>query len=536
MRAAAYCRVSTGRQADGDLSLPDQQRQIEAYCRRKGWHLVRVFVEPGASARDDERPIFRAMIAEAVSGARPFDHVVVHSLSRFFRDEALGELYVRRLRKHQVSLQSVTQEIGSDPLSDLARRVVGLLDEHTSKETAKHTLRSMEENARQGYWNGSRPPFGYCVISAGTKGIRTKKKLAIDEAEAEVVRRIFALYLEGEKGSGPMGLKAIAAYLNVEGLRMRGRLLSLRLIHLILCRETYTGKHYFNVVDSKTRKVKPRAEWVEVSVSGIISPKMFAAAQKRLKSRDPRKSKPRVSGSPYLLTGIARCSECGGAMTMATGKSDRYRYYKCSTFMRMGRTACAGRVMPMEKLDQLVIELLQKKVLVPGFLKQTIATHRRRALAAGTNDRELLDAEVAATAAEAAVDRLFQLVAGGLLSAEDQDLKRHLGEAQAGREAARQRLLEARAAAAPAIPSPSGAQIRALAELIRGKLGEPGVNARKAGIELIVDKVVVEHDTVTLMGNARKLAILAASLDETGVIGFMAVWRPREDSNLRPTV
>lgn len=531
MRAAAYCRVSTGRQADGDLSLPDQQRQIEAYCRRKGWQLVKVFIEPGASARDDERPVFRSMIAEAVSAGHPFDHVVVHSLSRFFRDEALGELYVRRLRKHQVSLQSVTQEIGSDPISDLARRVVGLLDEHTSKETAKHTLRSMEENARQGYWNGSRPPFGYRVVTAGTKGIRTKKKLAIDAAEADIVRRVFALYLTGENGSGPRGLKAIATHLNAEGVSVRGRRLSLRLVHLILSRETYAGRHFFNVTDSRTRQTKRCSDWVEVRVPAIVDEKTFAAAEKRLKNRDPRKARPRVSGSPHLLTGLARCARCGGAMTMASGKSGRYRYYKCSTFIRVGPTGCAGMVVPMHKLDELVIDTLRERVLSQEFLKATITEHRQRALAVGTKDRELVDAEAAASRAEAAVDRLFQLVAGGVLGAEDPDLRRHLSEAQALREAASQRLLEARAAAEPAIPDPTNAQIRALANLISGKLKEPGIEARKAGIQLIVDKILVDRDTVKLIGNARKLATLAANLDETGVIGFMAVWRPQRESN-----
>ncbi len=480
---------------------------------------------------NDERPVFRAMIAEAVSASHPFDHVVVHSLSRFFRDEALGELYVRRLRKHQVALQSVTQELGSDPLSDLARRVVGLLDEHTSKETAKHTLRSMEENARQGYWNGSRPPFGYCVVAAGTKGIRTKKKLAVDEAEATIVRRLFTLYLEGESGSGPMGLKAIATYLNAEGLRIRGRRLSLRLVHLILSRETYAGRHFFNMEDSRTRRAKSREEWIEVRVPAIVDARIYAAVAKRLKSRDPSKAKPRVSGSPYLLTGLARCAECGGAMTMAAGKSGRYRYYKCSTFMRVGSTGCSGQVVPMGKLDRLVTDLLRKRVLSFPFLKATIAAHRKRALAVGSNDRELIDAEAGAANAEIAIDRLFKLVAGGVLGPEDPDLRRHLSEAQAMREAARQRLLEARAAATPSIPDPSGAQIRALADLIRGKLNEKGTEARKAGIQLIVDKVVVDHGTVNLIGNARKLATLAANLDETGVIGFMAVWRPQRESN-----
>jgi site-specific DNA recombinase len=44
-RAAAYIRVSTGKQAEGELSLPDQKRAIEAYCEQRGWTLVKEYVD-----------------------------------------------------------------------------------------------------------------------------------------------------------------------------------------------------------------------------------------------------------------------------------------------------------------------------------------------------------------------------------------------------------------------------------------------------------------------------------------------------------
>ena len=51
-RAAIYVRVSTSRQAEHDLSLPDQIAQCRAYCERQGWDVAEVFSEPGASALD----------------------------------------------------------------------------------------------------------------------------------------------------------------------------------------------------------------------------------------------------------------------------------------------------------------------------------------------------------------------------------------------------------------------------------------------------------------------------------------------------
>lgn len=60
LRAALYLRVSTARQAEHDVSIPDQKRQGEAYCQSRGYQLVETYVEPGASATNDRQPGRRA--------------------------------------------------------------------------------------------------------------------------------------------------------------------------------------------------------------------------------------------------------------------------------------------------------------------------------------------------------------------------------------------------------------------------------------------------------------------------------------------
>jgi site-specific DNA recombinase len=59
VRAALYLRISTGRQADSDLSIPDQRRQAKAYCASRGWEIVADFVKPIVSATDEGRPEFQ---------------------------------------------------------------------------------------------------------------------------------------------------------------------------------------------------------------------------------------------------------------------------------------------------------------------------------------------------------------------------------------------------------------------------------------------------------------------------------------------
>ena len=111
---------------------------------------MREFVEPGATATNDNRPAFQALIDFACGKDKPIDTVIVHSFSRFFRDNYDLEYYRRRLKCHGVSLVSITQEISDGPEGDLLRTMVTSFDAYSSAENGKHTLRAMRENARQG--------------------------------------------------------------------------------------------------------------------------------------------------------------------------------------------------------------------------------------------------------------------------------------------------------------------------------------------------------------------------------------------------
>src|SRR5664280_873474 len=209
MIVALYVRVSTARQAEKDLSIPDQLRQTREWCKAKNHQIAIEYIEPGASATDDKRPVFQQMMTEACQNPSAFDAI----------EFGLCE---RRLKKFGVSVVSITQETSDDPTGQMVRQIFKVFDEYQSKENGKHTLRAMKENARQGYFNGSTPPYGYRVKEVEKQGNKGKKKvLDIDTAEAAIVNSIYQLYLTGYNGRS-VGVKSIAAYLNDRGITMRG--------------------------------------------------------------------------------------------------------------------------------------------------------------------------------------------------------------------------------------------------------------------------------------------------------------------------
>ena len=368
MQAAIYARVSTARQAEKDLSIPDQLRQCREYCDKRGWRVIYEYIEPGASGTDDNRPVLQDMISAATSRTKPFDVIVVHSHSRFFRDFVLSGLYERRLEKHGVTLVSITQDFGTEPTGRFVKHLVNAFDEHSSAENAKHVRRAMLENARQGFFNGARPPFGYRAAVVEMRGEKAKKRLEVEPNEAQVVRLIFRLYLHGN-GKGPMGLKAIVTHLNERGLRTRGgHAFTKSIVEAMLRRTSYIGQHFYNKSDRRRTKSRTSEEWVAVPVPEIIDPDVFVQAQRELARRAPAATPPRIVNGPALLIGLAKCAKCGGGMTLSTGKGGRYRYYACASRTLKGTSRCDCRNIPMELLDGLVLDQLATRVFEPSRL------------------------------------------------------------------------------------------------------------------------------------------------------------------------
>ena len=250
-----YLRVSTGRQAVNDVSLPSQRDIATTHCATNNWIVVGEYVE-AATATDDRRPVFQQMIDFACDPDKPFDVIVCYAFNRFYRNIVDMELAIKKLRKHGVEVVSVTQPTGDDHSRELVRQLIGVFDEHTSREISKNTTRAMRESAKQGFWNGATPPLGYKIVEAEKRGLKIKKKLAIDDVEAETVRLIFRLYLEGDGTTGPLGVKENTKWLNSHGLRTRrGSNFGVGPVHKILTNACYsTGLWPYGKRDFRNEK------------------------------------------------------------------------------------------------------------------------------------------------------------------------------------------------------------------------------------------------------------------------------------------
>ena len=537
-RAAVYARVSTSRQAEHDLSIPDQLAQARRYAEQHGFEVVQEFVEPGASATTDKRPIFQAMIAQACSGERPFDAIIVHSLSRFARNALDSGLHERTLKKHGVTVLSVTQDFADDPNGKMMRHIISAIDEHQSAENAKHTLRAMKENARNGFWNGSQPPYGYCVVEAERRGGKSKRRLKIAPKEAEVVRLAFRLYLHGDGVRGPMGIKNVVSHLNAKDLRNRNcNRFSIQFVQEMLRRTTYVGKHYFNRTDSHTRRLKPRDEWVEMDVPALIDENSFNAVQQQLARRNPKKTPPRRVNSPVLMTGLAYCGSCGGPLRLRTGKSGAYRYYTCARRADLGTSACKGHTIPMPLLDGLVIEQLCTKVLEPTRLRSVMAALISRA--SSTNVRhgtELRALKAEKRKVDVKIDRFYEAIEGGNLAVTTSLTKRQSKLEQDREQIIRLMAMKERRLNQP-IQKLTQRDLEGFSSAVKVQLIEGNPAFRKAYLQLFIERVDVGDEEIRISGSDLALMSAAANHDNESVPTvptFVQDWRARRDSNPRP--
>jgi hypothetical protein len=176
-----------------------------------------------------------------------------------------------------------------------------------------HTARGMRENARKGYFNGSRPPYGYKVEKTADDRGNQKGILVPDEKEAQQIRRIFDIYVKDNQGA-----VEIAKILNGDKMFRRtskktGKPTRWNATEVLRVLEntTYIGRYVFSRFDAKNKVVRPKSEWVIVSVPPIIDEDTFEAAKKLRRSKVKEWKNGRVYDGPLLLVGMLKCGKCG---------------------------------------------------------------------------------------------------------------------------------------------------------------------------------------------------------------------------------
>ena len=296
--------------------------------------------------------------------ALPLEAVIVHSRSRFFRD-MYGTLHYERMLR-----QAGAELFDHQPATDDGRPVAEEPDFDDGRLAGECQAYEPDDEGERAAGGSSTAPGRPSAIRwfLPIPGPRARSASSWPSMTwRHQVAPNFDLYRHGLDGK-PMGMKAIATHLNAAGTLMRGRPWRIQKLHDLLGDPTYRGEYRYNMRDSRTGLLRPESEWIRYAVEPIVNAETFEAVRRIREGRDPNGEAPartRTLTLPTLLTGLLSCEHCGKAMTLATGKSGRYKYYKCCNKMSIGPAVCQTPNLPMEKLDRLILERLVNKVLTP---------------------------------------------------------------------------------------------------------------------------------------------------------------------------
>jgi site-specific DNA recombinase len=529
MKAVLYCRVSTGKQFEKNLSIPDQLKQLREYCESQGYEIHKEFVEDGASATDDRRPAFQEMIAEAMQKDCPFSVILVLTTSRFFRDAYLAKFYKRKLKKRGIKVKAIHQPVSEDPSGELVENIFEAFDQHESQMNAFHTLRGMRENARRGFWNGSTPKFGFqCEPTTDERG-NVKKRLALNLSETPTVQEIYERYLSLE------GAKQIAEMLNRKGATYRDRPWTKNSVLNILSDPAYRGTFYFNKFDHKTGTPKPKEEWIEINIPPIVVDQVWERAQVIRREREPNITNPAITGSKTLLTGICFCGNCGRGMQMETGKGGNYVYYNCRGYVRSGKSTCCGQRIPAQELENAVLNHMSHRLFTKERIKRILAgviSKSKSVIRGSDNLRNRLAQE--RKDIEKRLQHQYDAIERGLVST--YDVSERIRELKKKRDQIDDQLKKAQVPVAP----PSVFTDRSI-ENFQSNVKYFFLNSdrdfTKRYLKLFINRITVTGGQVRIEG--KPAAILATMQSKTavgnGVPTAVIDWLPGQDSNLQPS-
>ena len=368
-RAAIYARVSDKSQDEDDkTSISEQTGEMEAYCEQKGMTITARYQEVGRGW-SKKRPEFQRMLADA--RRERFDTIVCWKSDRLSRGMYPAAALMEVVEAHQIQLEAVMDAIDMKTFGLMA--AVGKIELDNFRERSSMGKRG---SAKQGRIPISNVPYGYCIGEDG--------RPEVVEAEAEVVRRVYRMYVRDGKGA-----PAITRQLNADGvpLAKEGKRWYDGTIHRILSNETYKGTWWYG----KARYVsteegvqvydQPEDEWIAVPFPPLVDDETWEKARVLRRKRWTKAG--RNTKVFYLLQHMMRCAECGFLMggsantkkeVKRNGKLYKYeldpprRYYRCYGYQQMRLQCRAKPMIRAERLESLVWGQVKNALENPGLI------------------------------------------------------------------------------------------------------------------------------------------------------------------------
>lgn len=358
MKIAAYCRVSTEKEAQID-SLEKQIEFFNEFTKKNGYELYKLYADEGISGKQiKHRKQFQQMMQDAK--AKKFDKVVVKDVSRFARNTVDLLQSVRELKSYGVQVDFLNNGEVMEGGSEFILTILGAMAQQESANMSKRVKFGKDITAKKG-----RVPnlvFGYDKIPD------ERYTLKINEEEAKIVKEIFESYVY--KG---IGTTKIAWNLNDRGIRTKktkSKWVQTSIVRM-LKNPIYTGRvtnKKSEVTDfiTGTRKELPEEEWivVEKPEMRIISDELFNRAQELLEQRSNEfKLNNKREKTEYVFSTLIYCKHCGYSFRRIkrkyTADGPEYIRWVCSGRNSMGVNHCPNTTVIDEEelLDAIKIYL-----------------------------------------------------------------------------------------------------------------------------------------------------------------------------------
>ena len=369
LRVAAYCRVSTLLEQQESSFEAQKSYYTEMISANPNWKMAGIYADDGISGTDmRKRDEFNRLLQDCENGK--IDLVLTKSISRFARNTADLLNAVRLLRTKEIAVYFEKEHINT--LDDTGEMLVTILASQAQEES-----RNLSENTRWGiarrFENGT-PMVNHNRFMGYTKN--EDGELVIVPEEAEVVRLIFRLYLEG------MSISGICRHLENEGiLTVTGRKKwNEGTVNKMLSNEKYMGDALLQktyTADFLTKKrLKNNGEvrqyYIKNDHDAIIPQEFYYAVQLEKKRRAERhkptvtkraKEKKKGYSSKYILSNLLVCGECGQPYRRLTWtrNGEKRIVWRCASRAEHGTKYCQHSAsLDEEALQRAVMQAIRR--------------------------------------------------------------------------------------------------------------------------------------------------------------------------------